>query len=213
MESLYHQITPLSLVSSSTHIIDYITRCSVLPTVSPEGGVSIIPDNMTFNDSDSVTLTCTTEGGPANTYQWSFNGAVLENETSMDLILPSVTAENGGTYTCSVTNAAGSDTYTTYVFISPMITLDPVSVNTTNGANEISFTCNAAGFPEPSFVWMREGDSLPLSDTTTLTISPVVFGDEGLYYCVATSNGLSVESEQATLSSKPHSHNNNYSHH
>ena len=147
-----------------------------------------------------------TLGGPGNSFQWSFNGDDIENETSSKLTLMSVTAEDGGTYTCNVTNSAGSGTYSTSVFISPRITLDPTSVNASNGTAEISFTCNVTGFPQPEIEWMREDDSLPTSAsgkaTTTLTIAPVLFGDEGLYYCVATSNQLTKESTRATLSSK-----------
>ena len=171
--------------------------------VSPEGGVSIIPINRTFNDTNEVMLSCTTQGGPANSFQWSFNGNELENENSSIIILSNVTAEEGGAFTCNVTNAAGSDNLTTFVFISPMITLNPVSLAVENGTNEVNFTCDATGFPEPMFEWMKEGDpGTVLSDTRTLTLSPVVFGDEDFYFCVATSNGLVVQSEQATLSSE-----------
>ena len=173
----------------------------------------IVPENMTLNDLESVTLTCITEGGPDNTFQWSFNGEELGSETSSDLTLPSVTAANGGAYTCNVTNAAGSNTYTTYVFISPMITMDPVNVITTMGTDEVSFNCNATAFPEPSFVWRKEGDTVTeYSNTSTLTIGPVMFGDEGQYYCIAKSNDLMVESERATLFGEPDTSTHTYRH-
>ena len=165
----------------------------------------ITPDDATFNDSDTVILECMTLGGPGNTFQWSFNGAVIENETSAsaNLTLPNVTAENGGSYTCNVTNAAGSDTNSTYVFIRPMITLRPTSTNVVVGEN-VTFSCDATGFPEPSIRWLKEDSLLPSSavgeNTKTLTIDPVSFGDEGFYYCEATSNDLVVESDRATLS-------------
>ena len=150
-------------------------------------------------------LSCTTVGGPGNTFQWSFNGAEIGNETSSNLTLINVTADNGGAYTCTVTNPAGSDSYTTYVFISPMITMDPVDVEVSNGTMDVTFSCDATGFPAPTFEWLRQyGGTLPESssggDTSVLTIGLAVFGDEGLYYCVASSNNLTVESERATLS-------------
>ena len=173
--------------------------------VSPEGGVLIEPDNETFDDLGTVVLTCMTEDGPGNVYQWSFNGEELENENSSHLTLVNVTAADGGAYTCNVTNAAGYDTYTTYVFISPMITLDPVSRNVSNGTEDVTFSCDATGFPQPEFEWFSD-EGLPLPDsasggnTATLTIDIVLFGDEGRYYCNATSNDLTVESERTTLS-------------
>ena len=162
-----------------------------------------MPDNTTFNDMDFVEQSCITLGGPANSFQWSFNGEELENGTTRILTLPNVTAKDGGAYTCNVTNSAGSETYTTHVFISPLITLNPVDFNAMNEANEVNFTCDATSFPEPSFEWIKEGDpDFALSNTSTLTIAPVMFGDEGFYFCRATSNYLVVESERATLSSK-----------
>ena len=171
-----------------------------------------MPENMTLDDSEPVTLTCTTEGGPDNTFQWSFNGEELDSENSSDLTLLNVAAENGGAYTCNVTNAAGSDTYTTYVFISPMITMDPDDVTTTMGTDEVSFNCSATAFPEPSFVW-RKGDTVTeYSNTSTLTIGPVMFGDEGQYYCVAMSNDLTVQSERATLFGEQDTSTHTYRH-
>ena len=188
-------------------LLTSITTCVLfLYTVSPEGGVTINPDNETFNDNDTVLLMCMTVGGPGNTFQWSFNGGDLVDEISSTLTLMQVTAENGGTYTCNVTNSAGSGSYSTSVFISPMITLNPISSSVSNGTGEVSFTCNATGFPEPDIEWFRVNGPLPDTasgeNTNTLAIAPVMFGDEGQYFCVATSNELTVESEPATLTSE-----------
>ena len=203
MESLYNLNQQLSPVSPSLSHYSVCINCVFSPAVSPESGVNITPDNMTFNDTDFVELSCITLGGPANSFQWSFNGEELENEITMILTLPNVTAKDGGAYTCNVTNSAGYETYTTYVFISPLITLNPVHFNATNETNEVNFTCDATGFPEPSFEWIKEGDpDFALSSSSTLTIAPVMFGDEGFYFCRATSNDLVVESARATLSSK-----------
>ena len=165
--------------------------------VSPQDGVSITPDNATFIENDTVILQCITYGGPGNTFEWIFN------ENTSNLTLSGVMTEDGGSYTCNVTNAAGSDTYTTYVFIRPMITLNPTSVNVSVGDN-VSFTCDATGFPTPSILWMKEDGDLPVNatgeNTTNLNIAQVEFGDEGFYYCVATSNVLMVNSSRATLS-------------
>ena len=166
-----------------------------------------MPNNATFNHSDTVTLRCLTGGGPGNTFQWSFNGNTLENETSENLTLTNVTAmDDGGMYTCTVNNTAGSDSYSTYLFISPMITASPTDLKVTNNTPMVSFSCDATAFPAPQFEWFREGGSLPDTavgaNTRTLTISLVAFGDEGVYYCRATSNDLTVNSDRATLFSE-----------
>ena len=167
----------------------------------------IFPENGTFNNTDNVTLNCITEGGPGNVFQWSFKGDELENGTYELLNRTSVTAaEDGGIYSCFVSNRAGNDSYNTSLFISPMITSHPSDVNTTNGTISLSFSCNATAFPEPQFMWFREGLPLPATatggNTATLEILPVLFGDEGTYYCRAKSNLLIAESNRATLYSK-----------
>ena len=182
--------------------------CSFQPhTVSPEGGVRIFPENETFNSTDNVILNCATGGGPVNVFQWSLNGNPLENEMAELLNRTSVTAtEDGGIYSCFVSNRAGNDSYSTSLFISPMVTSHPSDVNATNGTVSVSFSCNASAFPEPQYMWIREGLPLPVTvsggNTASPTISPVLFGDEGVYYCTAQSNLLTAESERAILYSK-----------
>ena len=60
--------------------------------------------NTSFGSSES--LTCTAQGGPDNTFQWTLQGQVVSN--SFQLQFPSITGSDGGDYTCTVTNAAGS---------------------------------------------------------------------------------------------------------
>ena len=190
------------------HFLSVSYFCPFQPhAVSPEGGVRISPENETFNNTDNVTLNCITEGGPGNVFQWSFNGDELENETAELLNLTSVTAaEDGGIYSCFVSNRAGNDSYNTSLFISPMITSHPSDVNTTNGTISLSFSCTATAFPESQFMWFRERLPLPVratgGNTATLEISPVLFRDEGKYYCTAKSNLLTAESNRATLYSE-----------
>ena len=155
---------------------------------------------------DTVVLTCFAEGGPGNTIQWSFNGNTLENETLQSLQLVNVTAmSNGGTYTCVVSNSAGNGSFSTNLYIRPIITLNPTNQIASINTEEVSFSCAATAFPPPLFQWMKEDGFLPNTavgiNSTTLTISPIEFGYEGIYYCIATSNNITIESNRATLSS------------
>ena len=191
----------------------------IFPTaVSPEGGVRIVPENATFNDSDTVTLMCITLGGPGNTFQWSFNGEDVENVTSSVLTLTNVSAEDGGMYTCNITNSAGSDTYNTYVFISPMIvsvaqviTL-PLMVTRTE---ELQLTCTAEGFPLPSITWTHNGTdidaavssniaitedtSMGIELTSTLTVTNTSISDSGDYTCRADSSEFPAVTSDTVL--------------
>ena len=77
-------------------------------TVSPEGLVHVMPQNVTADPGCSVVFTCMTTGGPGNTFQWSHNGFMLQGENNSMLMLSDVSAETGGYYRCEVTNEAGN---------------------------------------------------------------------------------------------------------
>ena len=155
-----------------------------------------------FYHGNSTVLNCTSEGVDllGNTiFQWSFNGSILENETTHLLVLSFITAiSNGGVYTCTVSNAAGNSSSSSSVFVYPVITLNP-SDNFTVYHEEVTFSCEAIAFPYPEYQWFRD-DGLPhiYAYGSVLTILPY-YDSEGDYYCQASSNGMSVESERATL--------------
>ena len=74
--------------------------------VSPFGSVSIDSSVLTSFGSN-VSRICFGDGGPNNTFEWTNDqGEVVSN--SSQLQLTSITGSDAGTYTCNVTNAAGS---------------------------------------------------------------------------------------------------------
>ena len=77
--------------------------------VSPFGSVSILTSNLPVltNFGSNVSKSCIADGGPNNTFEWTNDqGEVVSN--SSQLQLTSITGSDAGTYTCNVTNAAGS---------------------------------------------------------------------------------------------------------
>ena len=172
-------------------------------TVSPEGGVRVEVPIATLGEN--VTLTCLAEGGPGNSYQWQRGGEDLENETSETLTLTNVNITDGDDYTCIASNSAGSGNATATLYIMPRIIEGPVDILTQNGS-AVNFTCLAVGFPTPAYSWERwNGLTFVVVDMATdsfLEFSPVVFGDAGVYQCVATStlsNGTELRVESPAI--------------
>ena len=159
-----------------------------------------------FNDGHSVNLTCLAKGGPGNIFQWSFHENVLQNETSNLLILSTITAvDNGGLYNCTVTNDAGSDYDDTFVNLYPMITVNPNDLFV-SAYDDAVFSCEATAFPTPTYEWFSDAGDIPHAGvygefTSNLLID--VNGSRSFiqedFYCTATSNNVTVESERATL--------------
>ena len=162
----------------------------------------MLPNNAVFSDGDSVNLTCLAEGGPGNRFRWYFNESLLQNETSENLLLVSnITAlDNGGLYTCTVINDAGSGSDDTYVYVYPMITVSP-SDKFVNFHGSVTLSCEATAFPYPEYEWFSEDGNLGYvtGESTSMLHFLHVHYECGRYYCTATSNNVTVESERATL--------------
>ena len=152
-------------------------------------------------EGDNVTLVCSSVGGPNNTYQWQANNSNITGETSQVLTLPHLEASDGGIYTCIVSNLAGSDNASTFVYVSPYIITQPLDMSATYGSS-VMLLCEADGFPSPEVKWGRTDqdsirDNINIS-SSTLFISFVLFGDEGEYYCEVSSLNITLRSA-ATL--------------
>lgn len=146
-------------------------------------------------------------GGPDNLYQWFKNSTALADENMTTLTLIEVTPADGDEYTCVVTNAAGSANDSISLNINPAITGNPLSVDVTSGEN-VTLTCEAEAFPEPTYQWTySNGTEISLSnvegvETDTLQFLPAMFGSEGSYICITSSNNVTASSEAATVSGK-----------
>ena len=128
---------------------------------------------------------CNSGGGPNNTYVWVKDGTILDGDTSDTLTLIINNALSGGNYTCTISNAAGSDSASTTLYIAPYIftPLDEQTL-TTNGSN-VNISCDADGFQSPTVSWV-DMTNAEVVNRSLLEFSPVMFGNEGLYRCVAT---------------------------
>ena len=170
--------------------------------VSPDNlNVAADPPNVSLGNN--VTFTCSALGGPDNMFQWQKEGENLPSESQSTLTLTNVNAMDGGVYTCVVTNSAGNDSSDITLNIAPYFIVQPNDTLTNNG-DSLTLSCEAEGFPDPVYQWFRNDNEMVRSNLTgvnsnMLLFDSVLFGDEGDYYCTATSSGVSVNSTIATL--------------
>ncbi|KAL3196677.1 hypothetical protein MRX96_045142, partial [Rhipicephalus microplus] len=117
--------------------------------------------------SDVVTgvntrLLCNVQKGTRPlTFAWIKDGAsVSDGVSSQDdfslLSIDPVTAESAGNYTCVVSNAAGTDRYTSTLEVKqPSQWIEePRDVSVAEGS-EVRLTCAATGRPKPTVTWSR----------------------------------------------------------
>ena len=193
--------------------MNYITvyvkfSTSFLHTVAPI--VVVSPSTQTTNNGSTVSIECLAEGGPDNMFQWIAGGDTLTtgNDVSISdgsqlsvLSINVNAAEDGGEYRCVVSNAAGNDSDNATLNVRPVIIVQPIeTLLTSNGSSE-QLMCIADAFPSPEYRWEKIIDDsiVVVSDTNTLYFSPVMFGDEGAYQCVAMSLGVEVNSTSSTV--------------
>ena len=80
--------------------------------VSPIDSVQIYPPLINSSFNESIIFNCTSKGGPTNEYQWRHlqTNNVVGNEPILQI--DSVSFDKSGSYICTVTNEAGSDSDT-----------------------------------------------------------------------------------------------------
>ena len=72
----------------------------------------------TYDNGDQLELNCSSEGGPDLEYSWSRTNTFSATTTTNTSILTisDLATVDGGEYTCTVTNDAGTDTMTVTVY-------------------------------------------------------------------------------------------------
>ena len=167
--------------------------------VSVEFSVDV--SNIISSRGSNATFNCSTMGSDEfeSSYVWMLNETVIG--VGPTLVLMDIDASSGGNYTCVVNNTAGTHSASATLYVIPYI-VTPLDeqIPVVNGSN-LNISCTATGFPSPSVIWVNV-TNMEVVDTQLLDFSPVLFGDEGLYRCVATSeiNGTNFTvSDETTL--------------
>lgn len=84
------------------------TSNSAALTVQVPPALTVAPSAQTVSAGERITLSVTAGGSPAPTYQWQKNGVNLAGATSSTLVIAAAAPSDAGTYSVTVTNAAGS---------------------------------------------------------------------------------------------------------
>jgi len=71
---------------------------------------TVQPQDILAIQGDNVILLAQAEGLQPITYQWRFNGVVIQGATDPSLALPNISSAQGGSYDCVATNPTGSTT-------------------------------------------------------------------------------------------------------
>ena len=122
---------------------------------------------------------------------------------SENLTVFDIEASDGGMYTCLVSNLAGNHSASTFLFVYPYFVSDPIGEMLSIG-DSIVLVCDAEAYPSPEHLWVcPDGRSSCTNNTgRNFSILSIEYGDEGEYFCNATSNERTEMSEIAVITGK-----------
>jgi hypothetical protein len=164
-----------------------------------------VPETQTVCEGALVSYGVGMTGTPPFTYQWRKDQVDIFGETSAGISFNPVILSDDGVYDVVVTNLCGpvtSDPCTLIVHTAPVFTVSPVSQELCIG-DEVTFTCDADGIPEPDFQWYHDSIPIPSATDTSLTVSNLSAGHEGSYWVSASNHCETDYSGSAYLNVLP----------
>ncbi|XP_004443922.1 PREDICTED: carcinoembryonic antigen-related cell adhesion molecule 1-like, partial [Ceratotherium simum simum] len=172
---------------------------------------TISPSDSYYRAGANLSLSCHAASNPPAQYSWLINGR--PQQSTQELFIPNITANDSGSYTCLVHNSVTGFNTTA---VKTITVSDPVaqpSIQATNTTvtehkDAVVLTCltNDTGI---SIQWFFSNQSLWLTeqmklsqDNSTLTIDPVRREDAGDYQCEVSNLVSSSRSDLLSLDVK-----------
>jgi endonuclease/exonuclease/phosphatase family metal-dependent hydrolase len=174
----------------------------VVPSSPPR--ITVQPQSQTVIEGSNVTFSVTAIGTQPLSYQWLFNGTNLDGATSSSLTLTSITTDDAGPYSVTITNDFGSTNSDIAVLTvvpfsePPVITGEPQSQIVNVGEN-VAFTVEAMGDPPLTFQWRFNGAAIAGATDSTFSLFSVTTNQTGIYTVTVRNNGGSTNSLPAML--------------
>ncbi|XP_041425838.1 basement membrane-specific heparan sulfate proteoglycan core protein isoform X9 [Xenopus laevis] len=172
--------------------------------------VQVSPERTEVREGDTVRLYCRAGGTPTATISWKKEGGDLPSQARTErtdistLVIPSISAADGGTYLCVGTSSAGSSQARIEVIVirvpvhGPALRIEPSSDTIIEGQS-VELNC-ASPNPYVTVTWHRGGGQ-PLSPNhqaygSRLRILQASAADSGEYICRVTNGG---STQQASI--------------
>ena len=170
--------------------------------------ILISPQNLTLAAGQSGMLSVSALGSAPLTYQWRKNGVLLANVTGSVLSLANAQSSDAGSYSVTVSNAAGSATSATAnvtisaLSVAPTITLQPAAASAVVGGS-VTFTVSATGTAPLNYQWRKNSSPITNATNATLSLGSAQPGDAASYTVTITNVAGSVTSSAAVLTVTP----------
>ena len=168
--------------------------------------ISIQPINQSVATGNTATLMVVATGGATLAYQWKKNGTDIAGATSSTYTTPATSsADNGATYSVSVSNSAGTVTSSDATLAvsatptAPSIGTQPVNQSVVTGQTA-TFSVIATNSATTSYQWKKNGTNISGATSSTYTTPATSMADSGTVFTVVVSNAAgTVTSAEARL--------------
>ncbi|HTY89217.1 MAG TPA: hypothetical protein VMB80_17350 [Candidatus Acidoferrum sp.] len=147
-----------------------VTSSIVSLTVLVPANISAQPASQVLAVGNDLTLTVGAFGTLPLSYQWLFNGSVMNGQTNSGLALGGAVTNQTGNYSVVVTNLYGSVTSSVAVVsigYPPAITTQTTDLTVLAGSNSL-LTAGITGSGLLSYQWQLNGTNLPNNIITTV---------------------------------------------
>jgi hypothetical protein len=175
-------------------------------TVSAPVITSSPPSTQTVALGSTLNLTILVSGTDATTYQWQLDGSNINGATASVLSISSVSAANAGSYTCVVTNSAGtltSSPSSVIVSTPPVIVSSPLAKQSVAVGATVNLSVVASSPTAVNYQWQFNSVNIFGATASTLTLNSVTAANAGSYVCIV-SNLLGIAtSSPSVLSISP----------
>ncbi|MDB4805179.1 immunoglobulin domain-containing protein [bacterium] len=163
--------------------------------------ITQLTESLTLIEGESVALSVKAAGSEPLAYQWSKGGEEIDGAIHPKLHLARVAPSDAGSYTVTVSNAAGqteSGAVSVTVIQPVKIVIQQEGVSAILG-DIVTLKVVAEGSEPISYLWYHDGDLVEGGTESALHLDKVQAADSGVYHLVVSNLGGTVKSKLAKL--------------
>lgn len=189
-------------VTISNTLGSLTSNAATVTVVSPPT-ITFQPVGGTVTVKTAYTLSVVASGSGI-TYQWAKDGVNISGATGPVYNIGFAQATDAGSYTVTVTNAAGTVTSNAAAIAvvaegAPVITAQPLNQVAAVGGSA-AFGVDATGAPPPTYQWNKGGTAISGATNAVYVLNPVQDADYGVYTVTLTNSVGTTTSNPAVLS-------------
>ena len=197
---------PIVIEASQSGLSNYSAASSTLKLTASLNAIAIThqPQSVSIVSGGSANFEVSATG-TSPTYQWLYNDSPISGATSSSFSLSTATSANAGSYSCKVSNDAGSKTSSiAKLTVTPavIITAQPTAATTIKVGSPVTLSVTATG-NNLSYQWYVGSKAISEATASSFTIASASTSNEGSYTCLVSNNAGKAISSAAIVSVQP----------